>query len=88
MKLQASIYSKFIKHSPFSYVLMSILIFSLMSFSTSAYAQQAEELSLADLLIGLRSNKVPLIDRNKILAEAVRERGVSFEINARNSKRT
>ena len=39
---------------------------------------QGAELSLADLLIGLRSQKVPLEDRNRILAEAVRERGITF----------
>lgn len=39
---------------------------------------QAKQLSLADLLIGLRSQKVPLPDRNKILTEAVRQRGVTF----------
>ncbi|MEO8649797.1 MAG: TonB family protein, partial [Acidobacteriota bacterium] len=43
-------------------------------------AAQVPELSLADLLIGLRSKKVSLEDRNKILSEAVRQRGITFSI--------
>jgi TonB family protein len=39
---------------------------------------QLRQLSLADLLIGLRSQKVPLPDRNKLLTEAVKQRGVTF----------
>ncbi|MBK9165149.1 MAG: TonB family protein [Acidobacteria bacterium] len=39
---------------------------------------QTPQLSLADLMIGLRSQKVPLEDRNRILAAAVAERGITF----------
>lgn len=45
--------------------------------SLSAFAQNPP-LSLADLLIGLRSKKVTLEERNQILAAAVKERGVTF----------
>ncbi len=38
------------------------------------------QLSLADILIGLRSKKVSLADRNKLLADAVRERGITFAL--------
>lgn len=41
-------------------------------------ASQTPQLSLADLLIGLRSQKVSLPERNRILAEAVMERGITF----------
>ena len=41
---------------------------------------QTPQLSLADLLIGLRSKKVTLEERNKILAEAVRQRGITFAL--------
>lgn len=41
---------------------------------------QTPQLSLADLLIGLRSQKVSLPERNRILAEAVMERGVTFAL--------
>lgn len=39
---------------------------------------QTPQLSLADLLIGLRSRKASLPERNTILTEAVRQRGVTF----------
>ena len=41
---------------------------------------QSPQLSLADLLIGLRSKKLTLPERNTILTEAVRQRGVTFAI--------
>lgn len=45
------------------------------AFTTTA---QTPQLSLADLLIGLRSQKVTLPERNRILADAVKERGITF----------
>ena len=39
---------------------------------------QSPQLSLADLLIGLRSKKVTLEERNTILTSAVKQRGVTF----------
>jgi len=41
---------------------------------------QTPQLSLADLLIGLRSKKATLEERNKILAEAVKQRGITFAL--------
>ncbi len=46
----------------------------------SLHAQQAQQLSLGDILIGLRSKKVTLEERNKILAGAVKERGITFAL--------
>jgi len=46
-------------------------------FAIGVSAQQPE-LTLADILIGLRSKKVTLDERNAILAGAVRERGITF----------
>lgn len=43
-------------------------------------AQQAQ-LSLADILIGLRSKKVTLAERNKLLSDAVKVRGITFVIS-------
>jgi TonB family protein len=43
----------------------------------SAFAQ-SRQLSLADILIALRSKKAELPEKNKILANAVKERGVTF----------
>ncbi|HEX6126098.1 MAG TPA: TonB family protein [Pyrinomonadaceae bacterium] len=48
---------------------------------TSFLQAQSPQLSLADLLIGLRSKKVTLQERNTILTEAVRQRGVTFVIS-------
>src|SRR5215204_6460654 len=53
------------------------LLIVVISFASSAAAQQTE-LTLADLLIGLRSKKVTLEEGNTILAEAVRQRGITF----------
>lgn len=48
-------------------------------FAVNSFAQQAQ-LSLADFLIGLRSKKVTLEERNKILTEAAKQRGVTFAL--------
>lgn len=49
-----------------------------LSFSLRA---QQPQLTLADLLIGLRSKKVSLFERNAILAEAVKQRGITFTLS-------
>lgn len=48
--------------------------------ASTVQAQAAAQLSLADILIGLRSKKVELPDRNKILTEAVLSRGITFAL--------
>ncbi len=50
------------------------------AWATTAFAQQ--KLSLADILIALRSKKATLAERNLILAEAVKQRGVTFTLSA------
>lgn len=55
----------------------AVLAILLTAFAFVAAAQNPP-LSLADLLIGLRSKKVTLEERNQILARAVTERGVTF----------
>ncbi|MEO7672725.1 MAG: TonB family protein [Pyrinomonadaceae bacterium] len=52
----------------------------MFTLSFSLHAQQAQ-LTLADLLIGLRSKKVSLVDRNTILTQAVKQRGVTFSLS-------
>lgn len=49
----------------------------LLCFAVNAFAQQPQ-LTLADLLIGLRSKKVTLEERNTLLAGAVKQRGITF----------
>src|ERR1044071_9926816 len=48
--------------------------------ASTVHAQSPSQLSLADILIGLRSKKVELPDRNKILTEAVLSRGITFAL--------
>ncbi len=57
-----------------------ILTTFMLSLSLSLHAQQPQ-LTLADLLIGLRSKKVSLVERNSILTEAVKQRGVTFALS-------
>jgi TonB family protein len=58
---------------------MAALMLSLSIFCQTGQAQQAQ-LSLADVLIGLRSKKVSLDDRNRLLSEAVKVRGITFSL--------
>ncbi len=55
-----------------------VVIVSVVLLLGTSVRGQTPQLSLADLLIGLRSKKVTLADRNTILTEAVRQRGVTF----------
>jgi len=54
------------------------MLLSAFAAVTAAQNPQAPPLSLADLLIGLRSKKVTLEERNQILTRAVTDRGVTF----------
>jgi TonB family protein len=46
--------------------------------SVNAQTTASPQLSLADILIALRSKKVNMDEKNRILADAVRERGITF----------
>lgn len=61
------------------YLAPFVLLTSLM-LSLTAFSQTPVQLSLADILIGLRSKKVTLVERNKLLAEAVKVRGITFAL--------
>ena len=67
------------RRSVFSLCLLTALLLSLTAFAQFGHAQQAQ-LSLADILIGLRSKKVTLAERNGLLSGAVKERGVTFAL--------
>jgi TonB family protein len=58
-------------------VLSIMLVLVAVALSAQIRAQ-ASQLSLADILIALRSKKVTLADRNKILTEAINTRGTTF----------
>ncbi len=59
------------------FLLMSLLLS--LTFVLRGQTAQAQ-LSLADILIGLRSKKVNLIERNTLLAGAVKTRGITFAL--------
>jgi len=63
-----------------TFVFLITLGLILAIFSAKAIAQEGQ-ISLADTLTGLRSKKVSLDERNKLLAEAVRKRGVTFTLS-------
>lgn len=58
---------------------MTVLMFSLTFTWQVGRAQQAQ-LSLADVLIALRSKKVTLVERNKLISDAVKVRGITFAL--------
>lgn len=64
--------------SEFSRKKLFLLFASLLLVLAPMAQAQAPQLSLADLVIGLRSKKATLPERNTILTEAVRLRGVTF----------
>jgi len=61
--------------------LQSLAVAAIILFLGAAGIAQPPKLTLADILIGLRSKKVSLEERNSILAAAVRERGITFTIS-------
>lgn len=63
----------------FSFFLLTLSILSLTLVPQTARAQQMP-LSLADILIGLRSKKVILYERNRLLTDAVKQRGITFAL--------
>ena len=62
-----------------SFLSFTSLILSLTVVWQIGQAQQVQ-LSLADILIGLRSKKATLVERNKLLTDAVKERGITFAL--------
>src|SRR5215213_10292070 len=64
---------------PVRTIVVLFVAIMLVSSSSSLFAQ-SPQLTLADLLIGLRSKKVSLDERNVILSGAVASRGVTFSL--------
>ena len=63
--------------------LLSVLFLAPLLFSTTVTLHaQTPQLSLADLVIALRSKKATLPERNKILVEAVKQRGITFNLTS------
>lgn len=61
-----------------SFFSLTLLLLSLSAVWQLGHAQA--QLSLADILIGLRSKKVTLPERNKLLTDAVKTRGITFSL--------
>ncbi len=65
----------------FSLFLLTPFFLSLMLFSNTAIAQQSQ-LSLVDIITVLRSKKATATEKNRLLSEGVKQRGVTFALNA------
>lgn len=80
MKLQSISPTRFTRPRLLTFFSMTSLVFSMAIFCCVGQAQQSQQLSLADVLIGLRSKKVTLDERNKLLSDAVKVRGITFSL--------
>jgi TonB family protein len=72
--------SKLLQPRMLSVFSLTSLLLTLMFVCQIGQAQQTQ-LSLADILIGLRSKKATLPERNKLLSDAVKVRGVTFTVS-------
>ncbi len=64
----------------FTVFLLTPFIFSLTLFTQNGQAQQSQ-LGLVDIVSVLRSKKVTLAERNQLLTEGVKQRGITFALN-------
>src|SRR5688572_6473678 len=64
----------------------AIVLFIALCCVPTVSLAQSRQLSLADILVALRSPKVTLVERNRILSDAVKERGVTFTLSAQLEK--
>lgn len=80
MKLQSISPFRLTRPRLLTFFSMASLIFSMAVFCHVGQAQSSQQLSLADVLIGLRSKKVTLDERNKLLSDAVKVRGITFSL--------
>lgn len=65
-----------------SILLVTAFLLAASFLAVSAQEQQPPpQLTLADILIGLRSKKLTLPERNKILTDAVAQRGITFSLS-------
>jgi len=76
MKAATLLYRK----SKFGPTAVLSVVIGIMLLAGASFAQAPAQLSLADILIGLRSKKVELPERNKILTDAILSRGVTFTL--------
>ena len=62
-------------------LLVTAFLLTASFLAVSAQEQPPPQLTLADILIGLRSKKLTLPERNKILTDAVAQRGITFAVS-------
>ncbi len=65
-----------------STTLMTFFAFLILTFAAPATIAQQGQLSLVDIITALRSKKATLVEKNQILTEGVKLRGVTFAINS------
>lgn len=80
MKLESTSQTRLTYQRFLSFFSAASLMLSFAVFCQIGQAQQSPQLSLADVLIGLRSKKATLDERNKLLSDAVKVRGVTFAL--------
>lgn len=63
-------------------IILAIISFSALGFGFGLEVAngQARQLSLADILIALRSKKAVIEEKNRILTDAVKDRGITFSL--------
>ena len=61
-------------------IMLFLIVAPMLTAASIEVCAQANQLSLADILIALRSRKVTLTDRNKILTDAINNRGTTFTL--------
>jgi TonB family protein len=65
-----------------SFFLLTSLILSLAVLCQTGLAQQQAQLSLVDIITALRSKKATVAERNQLLTEGVKQRGITFTLNS------
>jgi len=61
-------------------LILLVLLLLIAVATVPAQTPPSHQLSLADVLIALRSKKAEIGEKNKILTEAVRQRGITFSL--------
>lgn len=79
MKNLTFFHYRLIKANFFKSFLLAVIILTL-TFATTFGQASPTTLSLADIMIGLRSKKASLPEKNKILTDAVMARGIAFAV--------
>ena len=73
----SNIHRRLLKTLPFALV----IALTMLAFADLGYGQtSAKQLSLADILIALRSKKAVIEEKNRILTDAVKARGITFTL--------